>query len=562
MNLLTDELFAVDSQDGCIRCSLPGVYGLLAVDRVECFSALRAHQEPAWHMFLAQLGAVAMHRAGMTELPMDEAAWRDIIRALTKDAFPDDEPWRLVVEDLSKPAFMQPPVPADVNWTGEATTPDALDMLYTSKNHDVKSGVAYECAADDWIYALIVQQTFDGALTNNPISLQLGIARMNSGDGGRPSFGIAPMSYNSAYPRWGRTVSRDIKRLVMERSAGNELWTTLGLGSAGQIAITWAIPWYSGQAIKFSDLDPLFIEICRVIRLKKSAAAIVASRAGSPGRRIDSTHTKGVMGDPWAPINKLPAKSANNPTQQPTVLTPYPDTVQYAKLANIIFNEEETSHPICMQLADWEDDQNSLWCISIRAMSRKKGHQTDGYIEKLVPFGRLGARRTLRARKELKALSEQQIAEIEQIQFLLETSIGIFIRGGVELADLAADRQKAERDKQRRSAAATRARLDTVADRLFFPALWARFEVEQAGDGAALAAAEDAFVRQLIEAARQLFEEGLADIPCRAIHRPRAEARARRRFDGALRNPKSPFSRLFAAKPSLEDDVHADSETV
>jgi hypothetical protein len=49
----------------------------------------------------------------------------------------------------------------------------------------------------------------------------------------------------------------------------------------------------------------------------------------------------------------------------------------------------------------------------------------------------------------------------------------------------------------------------------------------------------------LVSAARDLLQEALADIPCRAIHRPRAQARARRLFEAQLRG-KDGFPGLFS----------------
>jgi len=142
INLLKDPLVQVEFHDSSNARSLPEVFATLMADRDACFPALRAHQEPAWHMFLAQLGAIAAHRAGLTSPPDDAATWQDILGRLTRGAFPHDEPWCLVVEDWSKPAFLQPPVPDTLGLEKHAATPDALDMLITSRNHDLKQSIA------------------------------------------------------------------------------------------------------------------------------------------------------------------------------------------------------------------------------------------------------------------------------------------------------------------------------------------------------------------------------------------------------------------------------------
>src|SRR5690606_14356660 len=148
--------------------TLPGVLAALARDEVDDFPALRAHQGMFWHMFLVQLAALALHGAGETEIPEEEETWRRLLRGLTKD-FPDDEPWCLVVDDWAKPAFMQAAVPSDLIIIGpsgnklfkfpsksevEKTvySPDALDILITAKNHDLKRDTARGAEAEDWLF--------------------------------------------------------------------------------------------------------------------------------------------------------------------------------------------------------------------------------------------------------------------------------------------------------------------------------------------------------------------------------------------------------------------------
>ena len=142
-NLIVDPLIGVRMLDGTPGAmSLPEVYAALVGDRVAAFPALRPHQQHAWHAFLAQLGAIALYRAGRETLPDTAPAWRTLLRTLTP-TFDRDEPWRLIVEDPTQPAFMQCPVPGGVGtYRHIRTTPDDLDLLVTAKNHDVKRGVA------------------------------------------------------------------------------------------------------------------------------------------------------------------------------------------------------------------------------------------------------------------------------------------------------------------------------------------------------------------------------------------------------------------------------------
>ena len=153
MNLLTDAVFTVTGGD---KLSLPEIFAAMSRLEVRGFTALRPHQRPAWHMFLGQLAALALWKAEREDLPMSASDWIQYLRALTPD-YPDDEPWRLVVANSAKPAFLQPPVPdpgsSKLKWSS-LSTPDALDMLITSRNHDLKQQVAKNAALEDWVFAL------------------------------------------------------------------------------------------------------------------------------------------------------------------------------------------------------------------------------------------------------------------------------------------------------------------------------------------------------------------------------------------------------------------------
>ena len=108
-NALIDPMILINKLGGTrVTASLPEVYAALMAEEVVSFPALRPHQRHAWHAFLVQLGAMAMHLGGVDTPPKSAEEWAKLIRSLTFD-YPDDEPWHLVVDDITKPAFMQPP---------------------------------------------------------------------------------------------------------------------------------------------------------------------------------------------------------------------------------------------------------------------------------------------------------------------------------------------------------------------------------------------------------------------------------------------------------------------
>ena len=119
MNVLTEPVLSVS---GSGSVSLPGLLAAMACGRARGFPALRPHQRPAWHMFLVQLGAVAVWRGAGSGIPECEAAWADALRRLTPE-HGDDAPWRLSVLDGRKPAFLQPAEPGNAGQIEMASRP-------------------------------------------------------------------------------------------------------------------------------------------------------------------------------------------------------------------------------------------------------------------------------------------------------------------------------------------------------------------------------------------------------------------------------------------------------
>ena len=82
-NILTESLIRMDSSSGGrLQSSLPEVYAALMADEVEAFPALRPHQRHAWHAFLVQLGALAIHSAGLSEAPDNSTEWAALLRRI------------------------------------------------------------------------------------------------------------------------------------------------------------------------------------------------------------------------------------------------------------------------------------------------------------------------------------------------------------------------------------------------------------------------------------------------------------------------------------------------
>ena len=272
MTLLADPILTLAGGD---RVTLPALFAALAGGRVRGFPALRPHQRPAWHMFLVQLGALALwkHMPAARlprEVPSDPDSWAAALRGLTPN-HADDSPWRLVVEDDAQPAFMQPPAPTGLKWS-TVSTPDELDLLITSRNHDLKQRVAHHAAAEDWIFALVSLQTTEGYGGKG----NQGIARMNGGSSSRPLLGLAPVAEQGTAIDPAAWWMRDVVRLLALRADGPDS----AVGAPGGPALLWCHEWPEGRQLDVRTLDPWFIEVCRRIRLSDEDA-ISARRSTS-----------------------------------------------------------------------------------------------------------------------------------------------------------------------------------------------------------------------------------------------------------------------------------------
>jgi len=271
------------------RATLPGVLAALSSGELTEFPAARAHQFHPWSMFLAQLAAIALYRGGQATLPTTETEWGDLLLGLTAGAH---EPWALVVSDLAKPAFFQPPVPEESldGWRIKEH-PDDLDMLVTTKNHDVKQSQMPSQDVEAWVLALVTLQTMQGYAGGG--GGYNGIARMKSGYGSRPRVGLAPDH------RLASRFRRDVAVML-------ETWDRLlerGFSPEGA-ALLWLVPWTGASSLSWRDLSPHFIEICWRTRCVSVDEQIRCCYTTTDTRRALADSKDGDVGDPWIPIER------------------------------------------------------------------------------------------------------------------------------------------------------------------------------------------------------------------------------------------------------------------
>ena len=501
MNLLSEPVLSISGGD---RVSLPGLFASMAQGKVRGFPRLRPHQRPALHMFLVQLGALALwgeQQDARTALPQDAASWTAVLRRLSSD-YPNDAPWCLIPERDADPAFLQPPVPGsdtERKWVPVAT-PDALDMLITSRNHDLKQTVAREAAAEDWVLALVSLQTTEGFGGQK----NYGIARMNGGSSSRPMMGLAPARGKEIAIDPAAWWARDVRQLLAFRAAGQGGT----VGTPGGPMLLWCCDWPEGKQLDPRELDPWFIEVCRRVRLQRTDGVLSARRSTSTAPRVAARPYRGNLGDPWAPVHRTEGKS----------FTLGSGDFDYRRLCSLLFSGDWEVPPLALQDAHQEAGDMLLVAEALARGNAK----TEGFKSRVLPVpGRVVG---MLSTPTATSLSQEQMKEIESFDAALRFALAIVAARG--------DRERLNKAHYA-STRPARTRFNRVVDRLFFPSLWHRLAAVASPDAGEAAKIE--FLADLHEAAQVEFEAALPAIPCPVIHQLRAETRARRVFRNMIR---------------------------
>ena len=510
-NILEDPVIRTATSDrATILASLPALFAALMRDEVDTFPAQRPHQRHALHTFIVQLGAMALHRGGLSEPPEDAESWRQILRGLTP-GFPGDEPWLLVVDEITKPAFMQPPASStdkQKDYKNRVETPDQLDMLVTVKNHDLKSMVAANAALDDWFFALLTLQTMEGFMGVG----NYGISRMNGGASSRPAFSITPSTRQGAHAR------RDMLALLpqIEKIAGEYEMSINGLG------LLWTVPWdgAKAEALNFETLSPCYIDICRRIRLHADGAGhLYATRATSKGERVRAKQLNGRTGDPWTPVNEKEEKALTLAVGGFT----YKRTLDYVMAP-------EWGRPPLLELTNSEERSAQEMTLVARAMVRGMG-KTEGYYERTIPLKKktyIAMCGTGGGSQELSEIAYERVSQIALVQSILRHAVSVFAAGG-KTKDIAPE--------HRARANPWANRLDQYVDDLFFEDLQTEFEANPSERQEIryhwLMNGQDG----VIDHARTILNEAADALPCKAIQRYRARVRAENVFEGRVRGP-------------------------
>jgi CRISPR system Cascade subunit CasA len=368
-------------------------------------------------MFLVQLAALGLHRTDSAGIFRDEEAWLTALRGLTRD-YPNDEPWCLAVSDWSKPALLQPPVPDGVKLATEIATPDALDLLITARNHDLKQSIAMKAEPQDWLFALVSLQTGEGYGGAGRKS----IARMNGGSSSRSMLGLAPRATSAARAmdfRPGAHFHKDVRVLLSTREDQLTRYNYLGFPAEGGLPLAWLSPWPEDAQLNLTDLDIWFIEICQRVRLEDAGEGLRGWRGSSKSRRVNAKHLNGALGDPWAPVHKTENKSFTLSGRD----FDYPTLIELLLSGN--WDLPRLARPGSGEL---DSDQ---FVLIAEALARGNS-KTEGFKSRILPIGGKAARAlTVNPQREkLHALAQQQINEIKVFIDAIRHALALYAARG------------------------------------------------------------------------------------------------------------------------------------
>ncbi len=511
-SLLDDPLLRIRNVDGNRSdLTLPAILAGLATDAIIAFEALRPHQRQAWYSFLVQLAVLAMTGAGRAVPPVDPSEWRKSLVALTDG---DMLPWHLIVADVSRPAFMQPPVPEgtleDAIFRADVPAPDDLDILLTSKNHDIKKHRLVRPRVEHWIYALVSLQTMEGFLGQG----NYGIARMNGGFGSRPLVGMTPEL------GWGVRFQRDVAVIA---SAYETISQRFAYDLQGP-ALLWLLPWNGmpGDSLPLNRCNPLYIEVCRRIRLTYANGAIQCWRANTKSARIVMPeNSNGITGDPWTPIDKQNAKA----------LTISRRGFSYDLLQRILFTGEYAA-PAAMEATHAEASGAFL---TATALARGQG-QTDGWHDRVVPVP-TKAINLLRERSGLERLATRAQEQVDTASVVQREILSPSLRA---LLNAGSTTGKVDFGKISRWMTG----FDADVDEIFFESLWESLALSR----------EDSrrrWQQHLFDLARRQLEDAIESSPVPSIKRYRAISTAESIFYGAASRK---LDALFSKEKGREEE--------
>lgn len=506
-DLLDEPLIGIRTPEGkATRVSLPELLARLSSGDFEAYTGLRPHQADPWHVFLVQIAASVLARhpeIDPSSPPREAAFWREGLLDLADG---QASAWQLVVEDLSLPAFLQQPLPGCKDALPEAfqlkaTSADKLDVLVTSKNHDLKANRVAAEAVEPWLYSLLCLQTLSGVMGSG----NYGSVRMNGGLGSR-----AIVSTVSQRGQAARFVEELHLLCAMRASIRSH-----GFGYQERACVlTWLLSWgREAHQCTLQALEPYFIEAVRPVRLMAGGGCIQAWGATSKARQIGPKVLEtGLVGDPWTAINTGDKKKGRSAlTLSASGWTP-------ERMTALLFEQDFELTPLQRP----RPSQGDLYFIG-SVVVRGQG-TTDGFHRFCIPLPAKARLSLLRreSAQTLGAFGLDLIKDAREAERALEAALFALAQGGPEQVDF---KQEGLADRVGKASEGFR----THWSERYFDTLWQAIEPD------ARAAQRAQWQAALVDRARSALQQAESRLPLPLGRRWRALTRAAQLLQARLR---------------------------
>lgn len=503
-SLLNDGMIGAQLErlDDPVYLTLPDIIKELRHEQLLSFTGLTPLQKRPWHMFLAQLDALVQLKGKGNTI-------EERLLSLTDG---NTHAWKLVASD-DEPAFLQPAF----TYSSASITPQGSDYLtrgYVSKDFDVKKNLA-GLTPEQAIFGLVEVQTCASYAGGG----NYGISRMYSGFGTRTFVTATPTLHRS---KWH---NRDVRML-------RRVQDTIDLPKDGTMLL-WTKPWDGTESTGLDPytLHPLFIEVCRLIRLTKDLGVRTKS---TTSQRIlcedEDEVTRGLLSPIWGPINM--ANSKGPTAYNPGGSAPF----SYRNMPKLIFGTNGDIMP--SKAYDFKDGGDKKYIVcSVLCGGQCK---TSGYHERIieVPASNNGIFHGGAAKDRLRAESQGRLTQASQVNKILREALYCLLG------------MQSQEEESEISRAMNTEDFQVAVDKIFFEDLWS------AGGGNEKA--RKAWIKRVIETAVDIYMS--AEETATGAQKWRQLSKARGLLNGSLTKhfdyyvqfdaPRSERVREFAKVPA------------
>ncbi|MCY4565445.1 MAG: hypothetical protein OXE40_13340 [Gammaproteobacteria bacterium] len=192
-------------------------------------------------------------------------------------------------------------------------------------------------------------------------------------------------------------------------------------GTASGHTLLWTLPWdgNAAEALTLNRLHPLYMEVCRRIRLRLDVRGQVrAMRTSTKAARVEVKSLNGITGEPWALVDHRDKKGDK-------VLTLPGWGFTYKRVAEYL-TSADYDRPALLSPTQAERHSHEPLELVARAMVRGQG-KTEGYHERWVPvrhrFKMAIMRRGGGGLDDVAAISQARIEGVGKVQRILSHAI-------------------------------------------------------------------------------------------------------------------------------------------